>query len=64
MSVKEQVVDTDVLVIGTGTAGLRAAIEAKRYGADVLLVEKKEPGRARTVRTLEEASAPSSRWGY
>lgn len=46
MSVKEQVVDTDVLVIGTGTAGLRAAIEAKRYGADVLLVEKKEPGRA------------------
>lgn len=30
----------DVLVIGTGGAGLRAAIEAKNMGADVLVVSK------------------------
>ena len=42
---RERVRETDVLVIGTGTAGLRAAIEARRYGVDVTLVEKMEPGR-------------------
>ncbi len=30
----------DVLIIGSGGAGLRAAIEAKRYGLDVLIVDK------------------------
>jgi fumarate reductase (CoM/CoB) subunit A len=33
-------VNTDVLIVGTGGAGLRAAIEAKRYGVDVLLADK------------------------
>jgi len=37
---KTKVFETDVLIIGTGAAGLRAAIEAKRYGADVLVVDK------------------------
>jgi len=32
--------ETDVLIIGTGAAGLAAAVEAKRAGADVLVVEK------------------------
>ena len=32
--------ETDVLVIGTGLAGLRAAIEARRSGQRVLLVDK------------------------
>jgi flavocytochrome c len=32
--------ETDVLVIGTGYAGLAAAIEAKGQGADVLILEK------------------------
>ncbi len=41
----KEVVNTDVLVIGTGTAGLRAAIEARRYDVEVTLVEKMEPGR-------------------
>jgi len=36
----------DVLVIGSGMAGLRAAIEAKRSGLDVLLVDKSLLGRA------------------
>lgn len=31
---------TDVLVIGTGLAGLRAAIEARRFGPRVLLIDK------------------------
>jgi len=35
---------TDVLVIGAGAAGLRAAIEAHRSGADVLLVSKTPVG--------------------
>ena len=35
-----RILEADVLVIGTGAAGLRAAIEARRYGADVLVVDK------------------------
>ncbi|MFC1902891.1 FAD-binding protein [Chloroflexota bacterium] len=35
-----QDIKTDVLIIGSGGAGLRAAIEAKRYGLDVLIVDK------------------------
>jgi len=37
---KKTHVETDVLVIGSGGAGLRAAIEARRYGAEVMLVDK------------------------
>ena len=40
-----QTVNTDVLVIGGGGAGLRATIEAKKYGLDVLLVSKSPVGR-------------------
>jgi len=32
--------DTDVLIIGSGGAGLRAAIEARRYGVKVTVVDK------------------------
>jgi succinate dehydrogenase/fumarate reductase flavoprotein subunit len=41
-----KVLKTDVLIIGSGMAGLRAAIEAKRSGLDVLLVDKSLLGRA------------------
>jgi succinate dehydrogenase/fumarate reductase flavoprotein subunit len=37
---------TDVLVIGSGIAGLHAAIEAKKYGIDVTLVDKSTLARA------------------
>lgn len=37
---------TDVLVIGGGLAGLTAAIAARRAGAEVLLVCKRRPGRS------------------
>lgn len=37
---------TDVLVIGSGGAGLRAAIEARRHKANVLLISKSKTGLA------------------
>ena len=36
----EKEIRTDVCIIGTGGTGLRAAIEAKRHGVEVLLVDK------------------------
>ncbi len=39
-------VTTDVLVIGGGGAGLLAAIEARRKGADVLILCKRETGKS------------------
>ncbi len=43
-----QTITTDVLVIGAGGAGLRAAIEAKVQGADVLIITKEYMGGAHT----------------
>ncbi|MGC1327123.1 MAG: FAD-dependent oxidoreductase, partial [Xanthobacteraceae bacterium] len=39
------IVETDVLVIGSGAAGMYAAIEAARRGAQVLLVDRSLIGR-------------------
>jgi len=36
----------DVLVVGSGAAGLRAAIAARERGSDVLLVSKAKPGKS------------------
>ena len=47
--IKPQVRPHDVLVIGAGGAGLRAAIAAKEAGADVGLVCKSLLGKAHTV---------------
>jgi len=41
-----ETINTDVLVIGGGGAGLCAAISAKKEGAEVLLVSKSSPGHA------------------
>ncbi len=43
-----ELITTDVLVIGAGGAGLRAAIEAKNQGAEVLIVTKEYLGGAHT----------------
>jgi len=40
---------TDVLVVGSGAAGARAALEASQYTGDVLLVSKSTPGRSGTT---------------
>jgi len=42
---------TDVLIIGSGGAGLRAAIEARRQGVNVLLVSKSKLGLANCTAT-------------
>ena len=39
----------DVLIIGGGSAGLRAAIEAHDSGADVLIISKSRKGDPHTV---------------
>ncbi|MDH5438896.1 MAG: FAD-binding protein, partial [Candidatus Bathyarchaeota archaeon] len=41
-----KIVDTDVLVVGSGAAGLEAAIEARRQGVEVLLASKSLTGLA------------------
>jgi succinate dehydrogenase / fumarate reductase, flavoprotein subunit len=43
------IIDTDVLVIGAGGAGLRAAIEASAKGARVAVITKSLLGKAHTV---------------
>ena len=46
---------TDVLVIGSGGAGLRAAIEADALGADVIIVSKSPTG-------MKSASVVTNGW--
>jgi succinate dehydrogenase / fumarate reductase flavoprotein subunit len=46
---RPRIVDHDVLVIGAGGAGLRAAIEASRLGARTAVVSKSLLGKAHTV---------------
>ncbi|MFC1963965.1 FAD-dependent oxidoreductase [Chloroflexota bacterium] len=43
---KTEVVNTDVVVIGGGIAGCFAAIEARKHGLDVVLVDKGHAGRS------------------
>ncbi|MBP7299026.1 MAG: FAD-binding protein, partial [Methanoculleus sp.] len=40
----DEIVDAHVLVVGSGGAGIRAAIEASRYG-DVVMVSKTIAGK-------------------
>ncbi|MBM4237616.1 MAG: FAD-binding protein, partial [Euryarchaeota archaeon] len=42
-------IETDVLVIGNGGAGLRAAIEASKANLEVLIVARTLPGKAHTT---------------
>jgi len=46
---KYKVVTTDILIIGNGGAGIRAAIEANEYNVKILLVGTSMPGKAHTV---------------
>ncbi len=50
--------DYDVLIIGGGAAGLRAAIEAKRLGANVALVSKTHPLRSHSCTAQAGINAP------
>lgn len=42
-------IETDILIIGAGGAGLRAAIEASKHNVDVIVVGKELLGKAHTV---------------
>jgi len=44
-----QLIETDILVVGAGGAGLRAAVQARTTGARVLLADKGIPGQAGTT---------------
>ena len=48
MSIAEQQIATSVLVIGTGGAGLRAAIELAEQGVEVLALGKRPRSDAHT----------------
>ncbi len=47
-----QLLTTDILIIGAGGAGLRAAIEATNKGAKVLVVSKEDMGGAHTNKAM------------
>ena len=61
-------VKTDVLIVGAGAAGLRAAIELAREGVDVLVLGKRRHGDAHTVWAAGGINAslgnldPDDRW--
>ncbi len=61
-------VKTDVLIVGAGAAGLRAAIELARDGVDVLVLGKRRHGDAHTVWAAGGINAslgnldPDDRW--
>lgn len=58
-------IDTDVLVIGAGGAGSRAALEASRSGAKVAIAFKKtKRASGCTARAVSELSAYSAAFGY
>ncbi len=52
-----QILETDVMVVGGGMAGLRAAIEAKNHGAKVLLIVKGIYGASGCSLSPSEAAA-------
>ena len=52
----------DVLIIGGGSAGLRAAIEAHDAGAQVLVISKSKKGDPHTV--LARGGINASTWYY
>src|SRR5579875_1953291 len=52
----------DVLVIGAGGAGLRAAIEANSAGANVAIVCKSLLGKAHTIAAAVGSADPRDNW--
>src|SRR4028119_1691446 len=61
-------IEADVLIVGAGAAGLRAAIEMAREGVDVLVLGKRRHGDAHTVWAAGGINAslgnlgPEDRW--
>ncbi|MFC1864553.1 FAD-binding protein [Chloroflexota bacterium] len=55
-------IDTDVLVLGSGGAGLRAAIEARKHGVNVLLVSKSRIGMGNNTAISGSGIAAGTGW--
>ncbi len=53
----EEVLGFDVVVVGSGIAGLTMALEIARAGRDVAVITKK---RAKTMRTTSKMTWPSA----
>ncbi|MBN1367174.1 MAG: FAD-binding protein [Dehalococcoidales bacterium] len=62
---KENVIETDVLVIGGGMAGLFAAIKAREEGTNVVLVDKNYVSRSGTTCYCDgDFSVCNPEWGH
>ena len=64
MSIKEKIVETDVLVIGGGIAGCFAAIKAKEKGVDVTLVDKGYVGKSGQTPYARGFMVFNPEWGH
>jgi succinate dehydrogenase/fumarate reductase flavoprotein subunit len=63
MQFKEsETVSCDILVIGGGGTGLRAAVEARERGADVLVVSKSRVGYGNNT-YISKAALSATGWG-
>jgi len=59
---QDQTINSDVLVIGSGAAGVRAAIEAKKLGADVILLSEFKVGTRNNTIISKGTLAASGLW--
>jgi len=57
-----QTMDTDVLVLGSGGAGLRAAIEGRKRGVSVLLISKSPIGQSSNTAISGSGIATATGW--
>ena len=57
-----QTIETEVLILGSGAAGLRAAIEARKFGAEVLLISKSKIGLGNNTAISGSGIAAGTGW--
>ena len=57
-----QTIDTDVLILGSGGAGLRAAVEARKHGVRVLLISKSRIGMGNNTAMSGTGIAAGTGW--
>jgi fumarate reductase (CoM/CoB) subunit A len=57
-----QTIETDVLILGSGAAGLRSAIEARKLGVEVLLVSKSKIGLGNNTAISGSGIAAGTGW--
>ena len=61
MTEEFKTIETDVLIIGSGGAGLRAAIEASRNNAKVVIIDKGRVGKSGTTPTAGSRARTAAR---